>query len=94
MDEIKQDGCRMSGWDELLWLYDPTRKISVPLQSIRTFLENGIYHCYCGGGKLHDAIALSEPPPTYLHGFALGEIALHCTMVKTSVQNIVLGLIG
>jgi hypothetical protein len=39
MDEIKQDGCKMSGWDELLWLYEPTRKIAVPLQSIRTFLE-------------------------------------------------------
>lgn len=24
----------------------------------------GIYHCYCGGGKLHDTIALSEPAPT------------------------------
>jgi hypothetical protein len=39
MDEIKHDGCRMSGQDKLLWLYEPTRKIAVTLQSIRTFLE-------------------------------------------------------
>lgn len=37
--------------------------------------RNGICHCYCGGGKLHDTIALSELALTYLHGFALGELA-------------------
>jgi hypothetical protein len=39
MDEIKQDGCRMTGRDKLLWLYEPTWKIAVTLRSIRTFLE-------------------------------------------------------
>lgn len=40
MDDIKQDGCRMSGWDKLFmasWAH--SENIVVTLRSIRTFLE-------------------------------------------------------
>jgi hypothetical protein len=58
-----------------LWLHEPTRKIVVTLRSIRTFLEMEYAIAIVEEVKLHDTIALSELALTYLHGFALGELA-------------------